>query len=158
MCAAAVALDHLWPDKIPEGLSAKERNNIVRDWLAANELSVPNDIAKAIQRALKARQLKKDKPVQAPASSRAAALAAADDKAFAAFLCSRLGRMTTTLDAPIPGSAGTPGRVCRNLQTATAPAPVAQPAGQNKSNPQSELRARGSFERGTFALRSRLNV
>jgi hypothetical protein len=82
------ALHHLWPDKIPEGLSAKERNNIVRDWLAANELSVPNDIAKAIQRALKARQLKKDKPVQAPASSRAAALAAADDKAFAE-ACSR---------------------------------------------------------------------
>jgi hypothetical protein len=77
------ALDLLWPDKIPEGLSAKERNNIVRDWLAVNELSVPNDIAKAIQRALKERQLKKDKPVQAPTSSRAAALAAADDKAFA---------------------------------------------------------------------------
>lgn len=76
------ALDLLWPDKIPDGLSAKERNNIVRDWLAINELSVPNDIAKAIQRALKARQLKKDKPVQAPAA-RAAALAAADDKAFA---------------------------------------------------------------------------
>lgn len=77
------ALDHLWPDKIPEGLSAKERNNIVCGWLVAKQFSVPNDIAKAVQRALKARQLRTDKIVQAPASSRAARLAAADAKAVA---------------------------------------------------------------------------
>lgn len=57
------ALDHIWPDKIPEGLSAKERNNTVREWLIAKRLSVPNDIAKAIQRALNARQLRKNKTV-----------------------------------------------------------------------------------------------
>jgi hypothetical protein len=69
-------------DNIPEGLSAKERNNTVREWLVAKRLSVPNDIAKAIQRALNARQLRKDKTVPAP-HSRAARLAAADAKAFA---------------------------------------------------------------------------
>jgi hypothetical protein len=78
----AQALDHIWPDKIPEGLSAKERNNTVRAWLVANRLSVPYDIAKAIQRALNARQLRKDKTVPAP-HSRAALLATADEKAFA---------------------------------------------------------------------------
>jgi hypothetical protein len=71
-----------WPDNIPEGLSAKERNNTVREWLVTKRLSVPNDIAKAIQRVLKTRQLRKDKTVPAP-HSRAAPLAAADAKAFA---------------------------------------------------------------------------
>jgi hypothetical protein len=77
------ALDHFWPDKIPEGLGAKERNNIVREWLVAKRLSVPTDIARAVQRALKTRQLNKDKTVPAPMSSRAARLAAADAKAVA---------------------------------------------------------------------------
>jgi len=63
------ALDHFWPDNIPEGLSAKERNNTVREWLVAKRLSVPNDMAKAIQRALNARQLRKHKTVPAPAAS-----------------------------------------------------------------------------------------
>jgi hypothetical protein len=83
------ALDHIWPDKIPEGLSAKERNSTVREWLIAKRLSVPNDIAKAIQRALNARQLRKDKTVPAPASSRGACFAAADAKIFAEALSRR---------------------------------------------------------------------
>jgi hypothetical protein len=83
------ALDHIWPDKIPEGLSAKERNNTVREWLIAKRLSVPNDIAKAIQRALNARQLRKDKTVPAPADSRGASFAAADAKIFAEALSRR---------------------------------------------------------------------
>jgi hypothetical protein len=79
---ACQALDYVWTDNIPEGLSAKERNNTVRAWLVAKRLSVQNDIAKAIQRALNARQARKNKTVPAP-RSRAALLAAADEKAFA---------------------------------------------------------------------------
>jgi hypothetical protein len=77
------ALDHFWPDNIPEGLSAKERNNTVREWLVAKRLSVPKDIAKAIQRALNARQLRKDKTAPAPRSAPGASFAAADAKIFA---------------------------------------------------------------------------
>ena len=83
------ALNHFWPDNIREGLSAKERNNTVRDWLVAKRLSVPNDIAKAIQRALNARQLRKHKTVPAPASSRGACFATADAKIFAEALSRR---------------------------------------------------------------------
>jgi hypothetical protein len=74
------ALYHLFPDEIPEGLSAKDRNNMVRDWLVAHQLSVPTSIEKAVQRALNARKLRNDKTVPAP-HSRAAQLAAADKKA-----------------------------------------------------------------------------
>jgi hypothetical protein len=83
------ALDHIWPDKIPEGLSAKERNSTVREWLVAKRLSVPRDIAKAIQRALNARQLRKDRTVPAPAASCGAGFAAADAKIFAEALSRR---------------------------------------------------------------------
>jgi hypothetical protein len=79
------ALDHLWPDKIPEGLSAKDRNNTVHKWLVDNKLSVPGNIARAVQRA----QLRKNKGAEAPASSRAVRVAAADDKAFAEALSRR---------------------------------------------------------------------
>jgi hypothetical protein len=47
------AIKAIWSDNIPKGLSAKERNTKIIDWLTANELSVPS--VRAIQRVLKAR-------------------------------------------------------------------------------------------------------
>jgi hypothetical protein len=46
------ALNQLWPEGIPEGLTAKERNQQVLDQLKRNRSSMPKDIARAIQRAL----------------------------------------------------------------------------------------------------------
>jgi hypothetical protein len=45
------AMIHLWPEGPPDGLSAKDRDNQVRNYLTENKLSVPTDLAKAIQRA-----------------------------------------------------------------------------------------------------------
>jgi len=47
------ALDALWPGGVPEGLRAKDRNKAVHKWLKDNNKSIPGDIAKAVQRALK---------------------------------------------------------------------------------------------------------
>ncbi len=48
-----LALDALWPSGVPEGLRAKDRNKAVHEWLKDNNKSIPGDIAKAVQRALK---------------------------------------------------------------------------------------------------------
>ena len=47
------AIIHLWPQKIPRGLSAKDRDNQVLKYLTENNLSVPANLRKAIQRAVK---------------------------------------------------------------------------------------------------------
>jgi hypothetical protein len=49
------AIDELWPKDIPEGLTAKDRNRAIVDWLVRNEYSVPMSPERAIQRVLKAR-------------------------------------------------------------------------------------------------------
>jgi hypothetical protein len=51
----AQAIDELWPNGVPEGLTAKDRNRAIVDWLFRNECSVPISPERAIQRALKAR-------------------------------------------------------------------------------------------------------
>ena len=48
-----LAIDSLWPDGVPEGLRAKERNEQVRQWLKDHNKSIPSDLSKAVQRALK---------------------------------------------------------------------------------------------------------
>jgi hypothetical protein len=50
------AIDQLWPNGIPNGLSAKERNNAILGQLKVNNSSIPGE--RMIQRALRARQLK----------------------------------------------------------------------------------------------------
>lgn len=52
------AIGQLWPTGIPQGLSAKERNNAIIEQMKHNKSSIPNDPARAIQRALKAQLLK----------------------------------------------------------------------------------------------------
>jgi hypothetical protein len=52
------AIDRLWPDKIPKGLSAKERNQQVLEQLKRDKSSIPKDLAKAVQRALQKRRLR----------------------------------------------------------------------------------------------------
>ena len=47
------AIKAIWCGNIPKGLSAKERNTKIIDWLTADELSVPS--VRTIQRVLKAR-------------------------------------------------------------------------------------------------------
>lgn len=49
------AIDELWPNGVPKGLTAKERNRAILEWLVRNECSVPMSLARTIQRALKAR-------------------------------------------------------------------------------------------------------
>jgi hypothetical protein len=51
--AVHLALEALWPNGVPEGLRAKERNEKVLEWLKDNNKSVPTDLAKAVQRVLK---------------------------------------------------------------------------------------------------------
>jgi hypothetical protein len=51
--AVELALDALYPGGVPEGVTAKERNDLVRQWLTDHRKSIPSDIAKAVQRALK---------------------------------------------------------------------------------------------------------
>lgn len=45
-----LALDALWPGGVPEGLRAKDRNEAVRQWLEDHKKSIPEDVAKAVQR------------------------------------------------------------------------------------------------------------
>jgi hypothetical protein len=53
------AIDYLWPEgSIPNGLSAKDRNRAILNRLKETGGSIPTDPARAIQRALKKRQLK----------------------------------------------------------------------------------------------------
>jgi hypothetical protein len=49
------AIGELWPNRIPEGLTAKDRNNAIIDWLHDKKYSVPSQPERAIQRVLKAR-------------------------------------------------------------------------------------------------------
>ena len=51
--AVELALDALYPGGVPEGLTAKERDKQVLQWLTDQGKSIPSDIAKAVQRALK---------------------------------------------------------------------------------------------------------
>lgn len=48
------AIRDLWPNGIPGGLKAKERNNRIIARLKENGASVPGDVSKAVQRALRA--------------------------------------------------------------------------------------------------------
>jgi hypothetical protein len=54
----ADAIEKLFPSGIPKGLTAKERNNLIVNWLRDKKCSVPKDPPRAIQRVLKARQSK----------------------------------------------------------------------------------------------------
>jgi hypothetical protein len=49
------AINALWPDGIPQGLKAKERDNQVAKWLKAHGHSVPKALARAVQRVLRPR-------------------------------------------------------------------------------------------------------
>jgi hypothetical protein len=51
----AQAIGQLWPSGVPEGLSAKDRNKAVIDWLRHQGYSVPGNPERAIQRVLKSR-------------------------------------------------------------------------------------------------------
>lgn len=51
--ALDLALRDLWPGGVPEGLRAKERNEQVLQWLKDHNKSIPSDLPKAVQRALK---------------------------------------------------------------------------------------------------------
>jgi hypothetical protein len=46
----ADAIAALWPDDIPAGLAAKERNKAVAKWLRKNGCSVPTDVGRSVQR------------------------------------------------------------------------------------------------------------
>ena len=50
------AIDQLWPNGIPKGLVAKDRDNAIRRRLEENKSSVPQNLARAVKRALKARR------------------------------------------------------------------------------------------------------
>jgi hypothetical protein len=52
------AIDQLWPNRIPEGLSAKDRDNKIVAQLKINQSSVPKNIARAVQRVLAKRRTK----------------------------------------------------------------------------------------------------
>jgi hypothetical protein len=52
----AEAIDQLWPDEIPKGLTAKDRNTAILKWLRLKNYSVPSQPERAIQRVLKARR------------------------------------------------------------------------------------------------------
>jgi hypothetical protein len=49
----AEGLNELWPNGVPQGLSAKDRNRQIIDWLTAKGYSVPKSPERAIQRVLK---------------------------------------------------------------------------------------------------------
>jgi hypothetical protein len=51
--AVKLALDALYPGGVPEGLTAKERNRQVLQWLKDQRKSTPVDITKAVKMALK---------------------------------------------------------------------------------------------------------
>lgn len=52
--AVSAALIALWPPigRPPETLTAKDRDTAVRDWIIDGGHSLPNDIPKAVRRAL----------------------------------------------------------------------------------------------------------
>jgi hypothetical protein len=52
------AIDALWPKGIPDGLSGKERNKAIIDWMKRNGCSIPAAPERAIQRELKERRSK----------------------------------------------------------------------------------------------------
>ena len=52
------AISQLWPDQIPKGLSAKDRNKAIIDRMRQNGSSIPLSPERAIQRALRAWQSK----------------------------------------------------------------------------------------------------
>jgi hypothetical protein len=47
------AIAAIWPGGVPAGLAGKERDNAIVDWLQANGHSVPTDVSRAVQRALR---------------------------------------------------------------------------------------------------------
>ena len=47
------AIKQLWPNGIPKGLRAKDRNKMIVDRLKHNGASIPQDVPRAVQRALK---------------------------------------------------------------------------------------------------------
>ena len=49
-----LAIKDLWPNGIPKGVRAKERDNEILEWLKQNDKSIPTNISRAVQRALKA--------------------------------------------------------------------------------------------------------
>ena len=53
------AINQLWPDGIPAGLKAKERNRKIAAQIKLNEDSIPSDggLARAVQRAIKSEQI-----------------------------------------------------------------------------------------------------
>jgi hypothetical protein len=51
----ARAIGQLWPNDIPDGLTAKDRNKAILGWLRENNCSVPSQPERAIQRVLKSR-------------------------------------------------------------------------------------------------------
>jgi hypothetical protein len=48
-----LAIDDLWPDEIPKGLRAKDRNKKILEWLKDHKKSIPTDPSKAVQRVLR---------------------------------------------------------------------------------------------------------
>jgi hypothetical protein len=52
------AINRLWPHGIPKGLSGKERNNAIRAQLEKSHASIPQDLPRVVQRALKAHRSK----------------------------------------------------------------------------------------------------
>ena len=52
------AISQLWPNQIPKGLSAKDRNKAIIDRMRQNGSSIPNSPERAIQRVLQAQQSK----------------------------------------------------------------------------------------------------
>jgi hypothetical protein len=52
----AEAIDTLWPNGLPKGLSAKDRNRAIIKWLEGAGYSLPTKPERAIQRVLKARR------------------------------------------------------------------------------------------------------
>jgi hypothetical protein len=47
-----LAIGTLWPDGIPAGVRAKERDNQIREWLEDNKKSIPTDLSRAVQRVI----------------------------------------------------------------------------------------------------------
>src|SRR5262249_29179026 len=50
------AIEKLWPNGLPEGLGAKDRNRTIIEWLKDAGYSLPRNPERAIQRVLKARR------------------------------------------------------------------------------------------------------
>jgi hypothetical protein len=54
----AEAIKKLWPNGLPKGLSAKDRNNEIIKWLTDARYSLPTNPERAIQRVLKLRKVR----------------------------------------------------------------------------------------------------